>query len=431
MKIKNLILSTAAAVTLGCTVFGGAAYASARAEGDVNRVEGKKFNLETSSTIKDYTDGQKQPKHMLDGDISTYWCSAWINETVAKCEEYVLFDFKEIVKIESLTLTARNDGMMFPGSFEFCWSTTNEVEIPVTDGKYTDYVNASDNVNAFTFSLPVIARYLKMNISARTPDASGIHLVCIAEADAVFTEATEEEKQAAEAADSATERPKVVNDPVLPFKVSASSYLEDGDNWLPEHLTDGLLATQWCSEWVAVTNEEDDITVSMTLEEEKKVSGVILSTQGVCFPRDFRFQYTFDGENYIDIPGAAYTDFETDGSQSYVFAFSSPQVATGIRLTVTKKTADPSGNYLVQLADVDVRGFAATAEEIETARKAFDVAIGNLPPDENRKPVPIPATPADFAGEGCGAVQYSGIALSVFVPAAAAKLLKKKENRYE
>ena len=224
--------------------------AAALAEEGPTYASGEKFDLYTSSTIKDATDSNGQAKHMLDGDLSTVWRSAWIVETAPPCDEYVLFDFREIVKIESVTLTARPDGMMFPDGFGFCWSTSNEVEIPIEGQTYDGYQNADDNVNVFVFEEPVVARYLKMNIWSRTPDEGGIHLVNIAEADASVTEATAEEQEAAIAADAATERPLVINDPELPFNLTTSSFLDDSDNWLPEHLTDHnitcLLYTSRC-----------------------------------------------------------------------------------------------------------------------------------------------------------------------------------------
>ena len=425
--MRKLKLWTAvAAVVMLCAL---ALPAAAFAEDGPTFASGEKFDLYTSSTIKDATDSNGMAKHMLDGVLSTVWRSAWVVETAPPCDEYVLFDFREIVKIESVTLTARPDGMMFPDGFGFYWSTSNEVEIPIEGQIYDGYQSVEGNVNVFVFDQPVVARYLKMNIWSRTPDEGGIHLVNIAEADAAVTEATAEEQEAAVAADAAAERPLVVNDPVLPYSLTTSSFLDDADKWLPEHLTDNNITTQWCSEWVATTNEEDEIYVTMSLGDPQRVTGVILSTQGVCFPRDFVFQYTLDNENWVDIPGTAQTDFELDGSQSYVFPFGDSQVASAVRLKVTKKTADGGGNYLVQLADVDVRGFAATEEEIEEATAAFNEAIGNLPEDPDVKPTPIPATPEDFESEGCGAAAGSGSVLGLAVLSAAALLKKKKEAR--
>ncbi len=401
------------------------------ADEDPNHATGEQFDIFTSSTIKDYTVDNKQAKHMMDGSLSTYWCSAWVTETTPACSEYILFDFKDIVKVESLTLTARDDGFMFPDGFSFTWSTSNEVDIPIEGQEYSGYENAADNVNKFVFEEPVVARYLKMNITSRTPDESGVHLVCMAEASAVKSEATEAEKQEAVEKDAATERPPVINDPVIQYNISTSSFLDDADKWLPEHLTDKNITTQWCSEWVSTTNEEDEIYVTMTFGEAQKVSGVILTTQGKCFPRDFVFQYTLDNENWLDINGASYKDYELTDSQDQVFAFSTPQVAMAVRLKVTKKTADPSGNYLVQLADVDVRGFTPTQEEVEQATKAFNEAVGNLPDNPDAKPKPIPATPEDFA-RGCGSAMMGGCLIAgVSVILAAVVLIRKKEKRDE
>lgn len=435
MKIQKLLTATALTAAMVCAAGAGipaALRANAADSDNGTYAQGTDFDVYTSSTIRDFTDSNRQAKHMLDGDLSTYWCSAWVTETTPACDEYVLFDFHEIVKVESITLTARDTGYMFPDVFEFCWSTSNEVEIPIAGASYSGYENAENNVNTFVFEEPVVARYIVMNITSRTPDEGGTHLVCIAEAAAEITEATEAEKEEAEAEDAATERPPVVNDPEIAFNLTTSSYLDDNDLWIPEHLTDGKITTQWCSEWVATANEEDEIYVTMTFGDPQRVTGVILSTQGICFPRDFVFQYTLDNEHWLDIEGASYTDYAlAEGEQQPVFAFPTPQVASAIRLKVTKKTADPSGNYLVQLADVYVRGFEATEEEIASATEAFNTAIGNMPEDPNAKPTPIPATPEDFITEGgCGSsVAASGIALGSAALVAAAAIMKKKGGR--
>ena len=442
MKIKtNRLLATAMAFAVACTLFLAVPLFGARADeaADPCYGKGEQFDVYTSSTIKDYTDDTKQAKHMIDGNNGSFWCSAWVTETTSPCNEWVLFDFHEIVKIESLTLTACDTGFMFPDAFSFSWSTSNEVEIAIAGQDYRDYENAADNVNVFTFETPVVARYIKMTITSRTPDSGGIHLVRIAEAAAKTSTATAEEKAAASEKDAAAERPLVVNDPVLAYTVSASSFLDDHDNWLPEHLTDNNITTQWCSEWVGTTTDEAEIYVTMTVGDPQKVSGVIITSQLICFPADFTFQYTMDGNNWVDIANASYQGFEvTPGQNKYVFPFEGMQVATAVRIKITRKTADPSGNYLVQFADLDVRGFAATEEEIAAATEAFNTAIGNLPQDPNQKPKPIPATPEDFRPKeepktgGCKSALGGGFAaLGAAAVLAAAVLMKRKEGRYE
>lgn len=423
MKMRKLISVMAAACLMGLAF---AALPTAYAEGDINVVEGDTFTLQTSSTIKDATDDNKMAKHLLDGSADTYWCSAWINETTEPCEEWLLFDFRETRKITSITLTTRSDGYMFPSEFAFSWSVTNEVNIPIEGASFTNYA-ADPAENVFEFSAPVVARYIRLDITKRTADESGIHLVCFAEAAASVEDASAEEQEEAARKDAAVERPKVVNDPKLGFSIACSSYLEQEDWWIPENLTDGQLSTQWSSEWVGVTSEDDEIYVTASFGEEKKVTGVILSTQKICFPRDFCFQYTLDNNNWVDIPGAAYTDFRLTESLYYTFPFETPQVATAIRLKVTKKTADPSGNYLCQLADVDVRGFDPTDEEIKQATDKFNIEIGNMPVDPNVKPTPIPATPEDFvSASGCGGTVGAGLG-GMFLLALAAAL--KRRNK--
>lgn len=129
----------------------------------------------------------------------------------------------------------------------------------------------------------------------------------------------------------------------------------------------------------------------MASVDPMKFTGVILYSQGnICFPRDFRFQYSFNGSEFVDIPGASYTDYQLTDETKHVFAFDTPQVATHIRAAGHKKAANSQGNYLVQIAEVEPRGFEPTQDEIASAENAFNVATDNLPVNPDVKPTPIP-----------------------------------------
>ncbi len=423
MKTRKLSVFTLLALAMAL-LLAALTVPAAGAEEDTNYVQGDGFDMTVSSTIKDATETNRSAKHLVDGNRNTEWFAAWLAEMQPNCDEWVLFHFDTVRKVKSVTLTQNSAGTYFPAEFAFTWSMKNDVDIPIPGQSYSDFVPSADSRdNVFTFETPVVASYFKLSVTKRS--ASGnIYLLSLAEITFEYEEATEEEIRAAEEADAAVERPKVIKDPLIATTVTASSYLEPEKDWGVPNLSDGTVANQWCSEWVNTESENDEIWVLMASVDPMKFTGVILYSQGnICFPRDFRFQYSFNGSEFVDIPGASYTDYQLTDETKHVFAFDTPQVATHIRLLVTKKRANSQGNYLVQIAEVEPRGFEPTQDEIASAENAFNVATDNLPVNPDVKPTPIPVGPDDPPlAQGCNSAAVGrGLMAALLLAAAACK----------
>lgn len=406
---------------------------AASADASLTEAETDAFRLTVSSAIVNASDANLAAKHLVDGDKGTEWRAAWVAEMSPSCDEWALFAFKTTRKISAVVITETEQRTYFPAEFKFTWSMHNDVDIDIPGQSYSNFTPTADGRdNRFVFEQPVVANYFKLSVSKRSA-AGGIYLLSIAEIEFEDEVATEAEIEEAERADAAAERPKVIKDPFIETTVTASSELEPEKDWGAKNLSDGTVANQWCSEWVNVESETDEIWVLMTSVDPKKFTGVILYSQGnICFPKDFRFQYSFNGTDYIDIPGASYTDYEVGESTTHVFAFDQPQVATAIRLMITKKRANPEGNYLVQIAEVDPRGFDPTAEEIKAAEDAFNLATDNVPVQPGTKPTPIPVGPEDLIESDCGSALGTGsLLLSGLALAAGIIGLKKGGKKDE
>lgn len=76
--------------------------------------------------------------------------------------------------------------------------------------------------------------------------------------------------------------------------------------------------------------------------------------KNIGFPKDFKLQYTEDGDNWMNIPNQTYTNYAAESRQLKTFDFSSnPVNAKGIRIYATKLGLDDSGSkYCLQISEM-------------------------------------------------------------------------------
>ena len=325
--------------------------------------EGLGLKIETSSWLT--TTGWEAGK-MLDNDPTTSWCSSWNNETSETCNEKITVNAGEVKKFNSITLKPQEKKNCFPVDFSFQSSTDNIHWTDIPEASYTGYKITSNANQVFTFKTPVVAQYIRITVTKRSPDGNGAHLVMIAELRADMVEATAEEAAAAIAIDA--------NQPVpLVFTVETSSLL--GEAYKTEYLIDDDPNTLWGSEWINEKAPKCTEWIKITADRTATYQSVTIyprSDDPVGFPADFVFQYSFDGENWINIEGAAYTDYKITDNSGQVFTFAKPITAEYLRIYMTKRTADGNGNYIITLSEIKITAVEASQSDVTAAKTTFE-----------------------------------------------------------
>lgn len=340
--------------------------------GETTVAEGQGLKITTTSVLK--STGWEVNK-MLDNNPATAWSSTWVNEKVADCKESIQIDVKAVKKVISVTLKPQSEGSCFPSEFVFQSSINGQVWNDIPEASYKDYKITGIKDQIFTFTTPVIAQYIKLVVTKRSSNKDGNYLIQIAELRASFTEVTQAEINTQTTTEENKPKP-------IKFIITASSELDKKD-WSMANLNDDDPNTLWSSEWINEKSPSCEEWIQITSGGIAKYISVSLTPRTnatVCFPADFKFQYTLDGDTWIDIEGASYKDYEITDTSLKSFVFKTPIVSESIRIFITKKSADDKGNYLVQLSEVTADIESVTDVEIAVAKTNFNKMI-NLKAD--------------------------------------------------
>lgn len=381
------------------------------------------FTLTVSSTL--VTPGNEK-ENLLDGSVSTMWRSGWADEKNPVRDEWILLDFGEVRKVNSITMTPGYE--LFPADYSIEWSLDNAKYGVIEGFTFTGQNGTGD---AKTYDIATVTRYVRISVTRANANADGNYMVGLAELSASVIDATDSEKSAAQTAFDAIEGRPVEDDPVIASTASASSYLqgEDDKDWGRANINDGMLSTQWCCEWGSgITEEACSEWLVLTFQTPQKVAGVIIQSQlstHYCFPKSFHFQWTLNGTDWFDIEGASYENEPTDNVK-HVKVFAGTVVATAIRMNITSSYPDGSGNYLVQIAEFQAHGYEATAEEVAAATAKFNELMG-IKPEEPTVDTPDYALAA--AKQGAVMAAFAVVAFAGAVGILMYILLGKKKTQ--
>lgn len=109
-------------------------------------------------------------------------------------------------------------------------------------------------------------------------------------------------------------------------------------NWTVDRLTDRNTATVWSS----VPRKDgsvENLWCGIVADKIQKIDGLVLSARapnGINFPYDFKFQYSLDEVNFIDIPGMKFENFNAPNFSKVEFMFEKPIEAKAIRMIPLK-----------------------------------------------------------------------------------------------
>lgn len=122
-----------------------------------------------------------------------------------------------------------------------------------------------------------------------------------------------------------------------------------------ENAVDNNADTFWSSQMYTNPNAEE--WISLKFESDTVVNGVTVVPRrpgALCFPINFKFQYSNDGQNWNDIDGQNYTDYKNPGDCTLTFKFNNSVTAKYIRMLATKLSTDNYGNYYFQLGEFNI-----------------------------------------------------------------------------
>ena len=127
-----------------------------------------------------------------------------------------------------------------------------------------------------------------------------------------------------------------------------------GSGYEPAKAVDGNIATFWSSK---ANNTAASIEwIYMDAGSTRVITGISLTSwnSGMCFPVDFKFQYSNNGSQWTDIPGQTYTNYPNPGNVTKTFKFGSPVSARYIRLYATKLSYD-GYYYFARVAEMSLK----------------------------------------------------------------------------
>jgi hypothetical protein len=136
-------------------------------------------------------------------------------------------------------------------------------------------------------------------------------------------------------------------------------------------------STFWSS--VGHTSAGNTEWLYLNFGAKSKISQVTLLPRDVsgapmCFPADFKFQYSNDGNVWTDIDGQTYTNYICADTLAQKFVFGSSVTAQYLRLYVTKLNPDSYGYYYCQIAEITVSKTTSVKDGNSNLPKEFSVS---------------------------------------------------------
>lgn len=257
--------------------------------------------------------------YAIDSDIATTWSS--YPHTSGNNVEWIYVDTGSNRAIKRVTLTPRQNN-------ECCFGDV-KVQVSVDAINWVDADYDLNYNTIFTtykyyvanFIRPIYGRYVRIWSNVLTPDSYGNYYFQIGDI-------------------------KVED---IPYSATASSYIS---GWEPYTVLDGNNSKAWSSS--QHTQAASTEWVYVDTGASQNITGIRLQPRqgGLCFPVDFKLQYSNDGSSWTDVPGQSYTGYPNPGSSMQTFKFSSLVNARYIRLYATKLSLDDKKSYYCQIAEL-------------------------------------------------------------------------------
>lgn len=274
----------------------------------------------------------------LDNDLSTSWSSN--GHSSANATEWVAVDFKESRRIDEIHVTARQpDGMSFPVDFKFQYSQDGSTWIDIPGLSFTNFPNPKGGKLTFKLDDPIFSRYIRMYATKLSSDGY-YYYAQISELFAGTANRSYLRKLYYSSIDQVSTSGAVASS-VANTTLSASN-VNDQDS-----------QSIWSSKGHTISSKPEWIYVDAGSVKTIKQIDLVPEAEGLGFPIDFKFQYSLDAVNWVDINGLSYTHYGNPGNNlAQTFAIQDPVEARYIRLYMTKLGLDGNGLHASQIAEM-------------------------------------------------------------------------------
>ncbi len=291
--------------------------------------------------------------NVIDGNLNTNYSS---NEhSTANATEWIYVDAGSNTAIGRLVIVDRAYQLAAPTFGNYLYTQIQVSEDATTwfnvDYRLAMYSIVDDDGITKTvvdFPQPLYGRYIRLYSTQLNPDDMGNYYLQLAEIQAYS----------------------------VPVSAQASSYLT---NWEPWRVLDADPNTVYSSHLHTSANNTEWVGLDLGSSQQLNRLQVTPRAGGLGFPVNFSIQSSNDDVNWTTIPGQSYTSYSNPGSNTQSFTFSSQVTARYMRLYATQLGLDNNGNYVLQLAQMQVQNslpFTATASSQISGWPASNVADG-------------------------------------------------------
>ncbi len=271
---------------------------------------------------------------ILDNNLNTVWSSnIGSSATVA---EYVGINLGRTETINGITVQPRPGGTGFPKGFKFQYSAEGSAWTDVPGQTYANYPNPGTSSRTFYFTEAVSAQYIRM-LSTEMSAEGASYVFQLGDMNVIGKMAYLRKLYY----DTWTER--------IRTNGGSSSALS---GWGDANARDNNAATSWSSNGYSDSNHTEWVSIDLGAPQQVKQVRVLPRSGGVCFPIDFKLEYSTNGTTWTLIPGQTYSSYGNPGSKEQMFAFANPVMAQYVRIVGTKLSPDSFSNYYMQIAEL-------------------------------------------------------------------------------
>lgn len=273
--------------------------------------------------------------YACDGNYGTIWSST--SHSGESATEWLQFDLGSAKNVGRIIIQPRGDGgWCFPRDFKLQCSSDGTNWTDIEGQNYTDYPATGSEQQVFTLSGVINARYIRIYCTKLSVDPVGVYYCQIADVK-IYARNT----------------PEI-------YTSFASSEL-DSASWHSSRAIDDEKVTCWSSNYHNTENADEWIALDLKYKQRIGIMEVRPRyNTGLYFPVDFKFQYSNDKVNWIDVPGQSYTNYPNPGEPIQKFIFDTPVYCRYIRMYATKLGGDASGNYYFMVSDIDAKNLNST-----------------------------------------------------------------------